>query len=253
MNPVKWFDIITNWKGGHKRVMNEEEFVVGFNRFCDEFDFALWQESDLSQVFQFMLRSKHSYTELRRQDIRFAMKRCKLTKRRVQWLNKQAKTLKQLQRFLSKIRSSFHDFCPSIVIRKKGKTVTLHEVESMLMLIVTDMAIFTQCKHKDDLLKVHFKKLGLNDAQIDRKISLSSADGGSSIVSHDSMDDLSYMSDQGSVGSLLSLDEASHSMDHHSQPSDRPASNSSYVPFSSAPTPHHVIPPSLDLSSLIGG
>eukprot|EP01031_Cornospumella_fuschlensis_P030174 gene30174-36452_t len=262
VHPVKWFDIITNWKGGHKRVMNEEEFVVGFNRFCDEFDFALWQESDLSQVFQFLLRSKQSYSELRRQDIRFAMKRCKLSKRRIHWLNRQAKTLKQLQRFLRKIRASFHDFCPSIVIRKKGKTVTLHEVESMLMLIVKDMAIFTECKHKDDLLSTHFKKLGVYDNQIDRRTSLSSADGGSSIVSRDSMDDLSYMSDQGSVGSLLSLDGASHSMEDQSQAPQRPVSNSSparsssyvaqqYVPFST-PAPHPPIPPSLDLSNLDG-
>lgn len=202
MHPLHWFDVITAWKGGHARVMTFQEFSLGFTRYCDELGFAHWQKTDVEKAFRFLLRSDHP--TLRRQDFRFAVKRNGLSRRKRIWINQQAKQLTKVQRFVKKIRAKFSDFCPSLVIRRKGKTITLHELESMLFLVLTDMAIFAACPHADQLLSQRNNKLDKKDKLCrldsisDDLSSIGEGDGEGEGEGEDH--------DDCSVGSLLSMD-----------------------------------------------
>lgn len=212
VHPLHWFDVITSWKGGHKRVMTYQEFVVGFQRYCEELSYSTWHENDLEQVYKYLLRCP-TYPFIRRQDFRFAMKRNVLTKKKIHWINRQARMMRKIASFLKKIHAKFSDFCPSTVIRRRGKTINMYELESMLMLVITDLVIFLKCPHADQLLTKHTAKL----AKSDRKKKHRHFDGQSSdeLDSQGSVDDMSYFShDEGSVGSLLSHGSQSQLHDH---------------------------------------
>jgi hypothetical protein len=204
VRPLQWFDILTAWKDGHHRVLTYEEFHAGFQDYCEEMSFLTWEIADLKEIYRYMARGDENV--VRRQDFRFAMRRNALTKRKINWINRQGCIFKKINHFLKKIRAKFADFSPSSVIRKKGKTITMNELESMLFLVFTDYVIFTNCRNIDQLLG---KK---NKAQLYRADSTSSS---TTAITYDSLDSLSVASygDQGSVGSLLSRaeDENVHS------------------------------------------
>eukprot|EP00981_Chlorochromonas_danica_P007650 scaffold1830_cov227-Ochromonas_danica.AAC.3 len=219
VHPIHWFDVITKWKGGHNRVMTYDEFTLGFQRYCEELNYGFWEEQDLEQVFRFLLRSPHD-TVIRRQDMRFGMKRMSLSKRRRSWINQQARTMRRIQQFLNKIHASFGDFASPLILRSRQekKTIPLAELESMLCLVLTDMLIVQRCRHADILLREHEmkleKKFGIKYDKVEESISSqSSLVDGHSLPSLEEGDE---EEDGGSVGSLLSLQSGNDSSNRHS-------------------------------------
>jgi hypothetical protein len=114
LTPLKWFDIITDWKKGFDQVMTFDEFSVGLNRYCDEKELSPWEEEDLDMLFRYFVRSKEimqlDAPYIRRHDFKIGLKKLHFSHRRKLWLNAQASILCKVRYFVHALKTSVRDF-----------------------------------------------------------------------------------------------------------------------------------------------
>jgi hypothetical protein len=176
---LQWFDILTSWKPKFRRWLTAVEFSLGLHRLCEEVNAVSFSTLELDLLFDYFQRHPDSNNNndddddnnnnndnsnnnnssgdqriVRRRDLQVGLKKEHLSRRRIQWLNHQARVVFKCESFLRRLRSSFR-YLSGDVVRSgfKKMSITAIELGNVVSILIADYIIYVNCKHADRLLK----------------------------------------------------------------------------------------------------